>query len=241
MANKHIEINEKKEYYEDFRSKELLKRCKFDKRVKVKTEVIDWDLDICRRIYEGGFTIDDIRCEFLLYSSGGILIPDIEELTKDKEQQEIFEVVVRYLHNRFVEDYQPRLLELREKFLDGRATVYINEFVDINYKIDNRKQIDSLNSYIDTRIFYENEDITCVFDKYRLNYIAEDITAKSFKDYLQQHVFYLMYYVITSISKKDFNVDEVLVEYYAKRIEAEYSKIRLEIDVYNLYLEKNYQ
>ena len=66
MANKHIEINEKKEYYEDFRSKELLKRCKFDKRVKVKTEVIDWDLDICRRIYEGGFTIDDIRCEFLL-------------------------------------------------------------------------------------------------------------------------------------------------------------------------------
>lgn len=239
MANEHIEIEVKeKRFYEDFRTSKLLNRYKFNKEFNVKTEVLDLDRDIVRRVYKGAFTIDnDIEIDFMLYSDGGIVAEDICEITEDKEQQEIYDIAIRDLYDKFVTAYNPELLEMKHKFMDGKVTCFINEFIDIDTKFDKIRNIDVFDSCIDVRVFYtyddgREEDISEIYNTKFLNRIV-NIKIESFKDFLQQNAFYTMCRVCVATEDKNYNKDRM-----TETIKYDYNRFRFEIDVYKLDVEK---
>lgn len=244
MAHIYTCEDKEKMFYEDFRNLKLHNRYKFDDTFQVKTEVIDWDRDICIRIYKGGFTIDnDIRIEFKLYSNGGIIVPDIETITDNEEQHEVFEMAIRELHYRFVRGYEPELLELKHKYIDGKVTYFLSEFIDIDKKFDTKKIVSDEYSSLTTKVFYKHdngyeEDISRLFRLACLNYVVEE-EVQSFRDFLSMNAFFMMCRIFNNIDGEKYGTDdEDELEYCKENIKLEYDRFRFEVYVYGLKLKK---
>lgn len=240
MANTFTDTQKKKVFYEDSKNFNFENRYKMDETFKIKTEVLDFDRDICRDVVKGGFTIDNkIRVEFMLYSTGGIIVNTIEDATE--EQKEIYAMVIRRLHDRYIENYEPNLLELRHKFADGKVTCFVNEFIDIDKEFSEEKYIDKYESYIQTRVFYTHdngieEDISHLYNDSSLERII-DSPFRNFRDLFKENIFYMMCRTVIATEEKKFELNGGELEYYLKEIKNDYSKIRYEVNVYKLTVE----
>lgn len=230
MANRIDFTNRKEEYYEDFRARGLFDRYKFSEKFQIDTGIV-----------QGEFSVDDtLEYRFQLYPTGGILINQIESATE--EQEDIKELAIRHLQSKYASDCcNARLLELQQKFGDGRVTCFVNEFIDIDYFFEKEVKIDEHSSWLETRVFYMHdngaeEDITHLF--VNTGHIINS-TFSTFRELLQANTFYMMCRIAIVTEDGRFKTeDDEELEYYKEVLKNEYRRFRFEVDVHKLILDK---